>query len=484
MQNIVNSYKKYHPEPDISKLYKAYEMAELAYQGEYRLNGEPWIAYAKKLTEATVANKLDTDTICAALLIDAYRFGFTKKEIDHELGGDVSSILDSIESLRGLSSKYNIDLLDANYANYLRQVILTTGQDIRVIALRMFQKLVLLDALEPLDPQRRRAYIRKTLEIYSPLASILGLNKVSREMAQKAFKIGYPEEWFFCDNLINKYKEADGNFVSNFISNLKELFEHQAVPLTELTGREKEHFSLFKKSLHYADKYHWSFETAANNVQDKWAFRIITPSVEDCYSVLSILHKNFTFLPDAFDDYIARPKSNGYQSLQTIIKADHDLFCEIQIRTPEMHEHNEYGPASHVYYKMYGSSVKLPLNKLDMLKELLLWKSELFSKTPNLNLSELENEILVFTPKGLVISLPKDATPIDFAYAVHSDLGNKAVMCKVNGKLEPLIHTLSSGDVVEIIISNNRPGPNVDWLNTVKSPKARISIKKQLAKTK
>ncbi len=482
MQNILLNYANYHPEPDTAKLVKAYEMAEIAYQGESRLNGDMWIDYVKKVAEVVVDNKLDTDTICAALLIDAYHFGYTKQEIDSEIGGDVSNILDSIESLRGLSSKYNIDLLDSNYANYMRQVILITGQDIRVIALRMFQKLVVLDTLEPLALEKRKAYIQKTIEIYSPIASIIGLNKVGREMSEKAFRIGYPSEWAFCDALIKKYKESEENIVLEFISELKELFVRQNIPFVELTGREKEHFSLFKKTQHYANKYQCSLDVASKEVKDKWAFRLITPSVEDCYNALGVLHKTYTFLPENFDDFIARQKSNGYKSIQTIIEIGHDLYCEVQIRTPEMHAYNEYGSASHVYYKMYGSSTKIPISKLEMLQELLLWKNELFSKTQNPNLKDLEDEILVFTPKGAVIALPKDSTPIDFAYEVHSDLGNKAVMCRVNGNMKPLTHTLVSGDVVEIVTSNNRTGPNADWLNTVKSSRARISIKKQLAK--
>lgn len=481
MQRLLDVYQKYHPTPKPDRIHKAYALAEMAYYGEKRLNGEDWLNYAIDVANVAADLRLDTSSICAALLLDAYKFGLTENDIRKELGDDVAVMLTHLDHIRDLSNKYNVSNLTKDYADYIRRLILMTGKDVRVVALRLIQKLHALDSIYVFDKDHKDFMLKKAFEVYSPLADLIGMGILHGRLTNKSFEIAEPEKFLMSKNLLQTHFYSKDYRIQSLTDSIKTTLVEHDLSDVEVYGRTKSPYSFYQKSVRYLLKQNKDFRSAAETVYDRVAFRVIVSDIGECYKVTDIIRNNFEHLHEHTDDYIKSPKPNGYQSIHLVVDFGNKNFGEIQIRTKEMHEYNEYGPASHVFYKLTQDKKPVTDFRIKLIQNMLQWQDSILTETKNTTISEFSDEVLVFTPKGDVVSLEKDSTPIDFAYSLHTELGTTAVKAKVNDKLVPMNHVLQSGDVVEIITDKNKKYSSEEWLAFARTKRARISIKKSLA---
>lgn len=491
MQKLIQSYCDYHPNPKKDKLLKAYEIAEVAYLGEKRLNGEDWLNYCLEVARLATDLHLDTTTICAAFLVDAYKFGITPEDVEKELGTQVRTMLDHLEQIREISHKYSATNLSRDYATYIQRLILITGKDIRVVALRLAQKLRSLDSIYVFNKAHREFVLKKAFNVYAPLADLIGMGKLKRMLEEKAFELEDHEKFLVSRNMVSSHSYAKDYKIVEIVEEIRKELEKNNVRDVDVYGRMKEPYSFYRKALRYAEEDGSDFQTASRRVYDALAFRIITIQVEDCYSALEVLHKKYPHIDSELDDYILRPKSNGYRGIHSIVDLGNRNYCELQIRTRDMHHYNEYGPAAHSYYKFNSMTAKdkesikaVSDARIQMLQSLLKWKDTLFDAEKETIVQPLEDEILVFTPRGDLISLPQGSNSIDFAYALHTELGNKAVQAFVNNKLTPLTNSLENGDVINIKTDPHKKFPSPEWLSFVQTKRAKIAIKKGIIKKK
>lgn len=481
MQRLLDVYQKYHPTPKTERIQKAHELAEMAYFGEKRLNGEDWLNYAIDVANVAADLRLDTSSICASLLLDAYKFGLTEEDVRKELGDDVAGMLTHLEHIRLLSNKYNSSNLTKDYADYIRRLILMTGKDVRVVALRLIQKLHALDSIYVFDKDHKEFMLKKAFEVYSPLADLIGMGMLHGMLSNKSFEIADPEKFMMSKNLLSTHFYSKDYRIQSFVEKLKSTLSDHEIKDFHIYGRTKSPYSFYQKSVRHLLKQQKDFRSAAETVYDRVAFRVIVSDIEECYKATDIIRSNFAHLHEFTDDYIKTPKPNGYQSIHLVIDFGNKNFGEIQIRTKEMHEYNEYGPASHVFYKLSQDKKPVTDFRIKLVQSLLQWQDTIFTESKNTAISEFSDEVLVFTPKGDVVSLDKGSTPIDFAYSLHTGLGTTAVKAKANGKLVPMSYILQSGDVVEIITDKNKKYPSEEWLEFAHTKRARISIKKVFA---
>lgn len=299
------------------------------------------------------------------------------------------------------------------------------------------------------------------------------------------------ERFLMSRNMISSHSFAKDYKITEIVEEIRNELQKNEINDVEVYGRMKEPYSFYRKALRYAESDGSNFREASRRVYDALAFRIITVEVEDCYSALEILHKKYPHMDSEFDDYILRPKPNGYRGIHSIVDLGNRNYCELQIRTRDMHHYNEYGPAAHSYYKFNSLTTKDKASieavseaRIQMLQSLLRWKDTLFDAEKDTTVESIEDEILVFTPRGDLISLPKGSNSIDFAYAVHTDLGNKAVQAFVNNALTPLTEPLKNGDVIKIKTDPHKKFPSPEWLDFVQTKRAKISIKKGIIKKK
>lgn len=367
------------------------------------------------------------------------------------------------------------------YAENLRKMFVAMSEDIRVILIKFADRLHNLKTLDFLPPDKRFRIAKETLEIYAPIADRLAIGQIKAELEDLAFKYVYPEDYQWINKLIPKEYAGRKKYLEEVIDKVKKKLSENKIQISEITiqGRTKHLYSLYKKLLRPHINRDW------DKIYDLLALRLIVPTVADCYGALGILHNMYRPMPGRIKDYIANPKPNGYQSLHTTVFAEDGEIVEFQIRTKEMHEQAEYGIAAHWNYK--ETSGKISSQNLKWLKELVEWQNKIkddeqFLQTVKLDI--FQNRIFVFTPKGDVIDLPEGATPVDFAYHVHSSLGDKCVGARVNEQLVSLAHQLQSGDIVEIITDKNRRTPNADWIETVKTSMAKSKIRAAINKLK
>ena len=461
---------------------RAYEFAKKAHQGQKRKNGEPYFNHSLAAAESVAEWGLDEATVAAALLHDVVEdTPRTLDEVKQNFGEEVAFLVDGVTKI----GKVRYRGVEAKVEN-LRKFILYLSQDIRVILVKLADRLRNMKTLYAVHPQKQKRIALETMEIYAPLAYRLGMQKLSGELEDLAFPYIYPEEhkWLIA-NVKERYEERE-KYAKRFKPLIEETLNKNSVNLTKIDSRAKRYTSLYKKLLRY--------DMNIEQIHDLVAIRTIVNTVEDCYAALGIIHKLWPPVPGRIKDYIALPKPNGYRSLHTVVFGPEKKLTEIQIRTAQMHDEAEYGIAAHLAYQQTKDSKAYierrtsfaDAKTLSWIQQLRNWQKD-FSDPEDflrsLKIDFFKDRILALTPKGEVIDLPAGATPVDFAYQIHSEIGNKCVGAKVNGKIMPLNSELKSGDVVEILIQKNKK-PSGSWLDFVKTGSARHQIKAALRQGK
>ncbi len=472
-QKLIDKIREYHPSDDISVIEKAYEVASEAHKDQKRKSGEPYIVHPLCVALILADLHMDKETIIAGLLHDIVEdTPFTLDDIERIFGSEVALIVDGVTKLTKLS--FNMDK-DEIQAENLRKMFLAISKDIRVVIVKLADRLHNMRTLQYMSPEKQQEKAKETLDIYSPIADRLGISKIKVELDDLVLKYLHPDVYADLEERVALTREAREAFVVNIIKEVREQLEKAGIKAT-VQGRVKHFFSIYRKMVNQ--------DKTLDQIFDLFAVRIIVDSVMDCYAALGVIHEMYKPIPGRFKDYIAMPKPNMYQSLHTTLLDESGQPFEIQIRTAEMHQTAEYGIAAHWKYKESGSGEVAPADeaaKLSWLRQILEWQNDSTDSREFLNLIKndldmFSDTVYCFTPTGDVKNLPSGSTPIDFAYAVHSAVGNTMVGARVNGRLVNIDYVLQNGDRVEIITSQNSKGPSRDWLNIVKSAQAKNKI--------
>jgi len=476
-QDLITRVRKYHPSDDISLIRKAYNVASVAHKDQVRKSGEPYIIHPLYVSIILADLELDKETIVAGLLHDVVEDTImTLDGLRKDFGEDVALLVDGVTKLDKLQFMSNdqLDRLEMQAEN-LRKMFLAMAKDIRVIMIKLADRLHNMRTLQFQSPEAQERISRETLDIYSPIAQRLGISKVKVELDDLSLKYLNPEAY---NNLVEQIASTKGEREKYIQSIIDEVREHIASAgiNAQIDGRIKHFFSIYKKMKNQ--------NKTLDQIYDLFAVRIIVDSLQDCYAALGVIHSIYKPMPGRFKDYIAMPKANMYQSLHTTLIGNFGQPFEIQIRTYEMHKAAEYGIAAHWKYKTASDGKKVDnaeQEKLTWLRQILEWQQESednneFMGMLKSDLNLFSDQVYCFTPNGEVKNLPAGSTPIDFAYAVHSAVGNRMIGARVNGKLVPIDYELKNGDRVEVMTSQNTKGPSRDWLNIVKSSQARGKI--------
>ncbi|MDP2830440.1 MAG: RelA/SpoT family protein [bacterium] len=468
INQIINKIKENDPKADTTLLELAYEFAQKAHNNQKRKSGELYIQHCLHTAFVLVQMKADLNTVIAGLLHDIPEdTEYALDEIRKNFGDEVADLVEGITKLSKLKYR-GIE----RYRESLRKMFLAMARDLRVILIKFSDRLHNLRTLDALPEEKRKRIARETLEIYAPIAGLLGIWRLKWQMEDICFKYLYPDEFKKLEYKYEVEKKLEHNQYIQKIKNIlgQKLTQHDVK--YKIEGRFKHLYSIYQKMQQKDRKF--------DEIHDVFALRIIVPTIADCYKSLGIIHSLWKPKTSRFKDYIAMPKPNGYRSLHTTVFGPEGKASEFQIRTAEMNEEAMYGIAAHWYYKQKDGSYEDALNQPRWIKEIL--KIQRDAETTNDFITQIKfdvfrNRIFVFSPKGDVFDLPDGATPIDFAYAVHTDIGNHATGALINDKIATLDHELKNGDLVEIIIDKKRKGPNHDWLKFVKTGKARSKIK-------
>ena len=471
IQDIIRIMKINNRKSNSHLIQKAYNYAVSNHKEQKRLSGEEYIVHPLRVAEILADLKMDDATICAALLHDVVEdTPITHEDIIREFGEEIAEMVAGVTKLSKI--KY-VTVTEQQVENY-RKMFLAMGKDIRVILIKLADRLHNMRTLSYLKRERQIANAKETMELYAPLANRLGIYSLKWELEDLAFKYLQPEEYKELILGIEKKREERLEFIDKIMDEIKQALRKSRITV-EMTGRAKHLYSIYRKMQRD--------NITLDQVYDLFALRIIVNSVKDCYAALGVVHDLYTPMPGRFKDYIAVPKPNMYQSIHTTLLGPKGTPFEVQVRTWDMHQIAEFGIAAHWAYKEANkhkkSNVVVTEDKLAWLRETLEWQKEMqdpdeFLK--NLKRELFEDEVYVFTPKGAIKSLPRDATPIDFAYSIHAEVGHKMVGCKINSKMMPIITPLKSGDIVEIITSDTSRGPSRDWIKIVKSTSAKNKI--------
>ena len=447
---------------------KAYQYADAAHEGQLRNSGEKYIVHPVNVALILAELNMDTPTIIAGLLHDVIEDTNTSYDkIVEEFGKEVADIVDGVTKLKKLKYKTKQE----NQAENLRKMVLAMAKDIRVIIVKLADRLHNMRTLEYMTDEKKKEKALETLEIYAPIAHRLGMSKIKWELEDLSLRYLDPENYYDLVEKVSKRRREREAYIQNIISILKEKLSEMDIHC-DISGRPKNFYSIYKKMFNQGKTFEQIF--------DLTAVRILVDNIKDCYGALGIVHTLWKPLPGRFKDYIAMPKPNMYQSLHTTVIGNEGEIFEVQIRTYEMHKTAEYGIAAHWKYKEGYSKSDSFDDKLTWLRQLLEWQADLndpreFMET--LKIDFFTDEVFVFTPKGDVINLPDGSTPIDFAYRVHTAVGNSCVGAKVDGRIVPINYKLKNGNIVEVITSVNSGGPSRDWLKIVKSTQAKNKIK-------
>lgn len=468
IEDLIKIIEKYMTEEEVAFVMKAYEYAKLMHKDQKRKSGEPYIIHPVNVAIILADLDMDVETIVSALLHDVVEdTPATYDDIKEMFSENVAKIVDGVTKLNKLNYKSS----EAFQAESLRKMILAMNNDIRVIIVKLADRLHNLRTLEYMNEEKRKQKAQETIEIYAPLAGRLGIFKIKWELEDLSLRYLDPEGYYDLVEKINKKRSEREKEINEIIKKISAELDKQELHY-DISGRPKNFYSIYKKMKGKGK----SFES----IYDLIAVRILVDTVKDCYAVLGIVHSMWKPLPGRFKDYIAMPKPNMYQSLHTTVISDTGEIFEIQIRTYEMHEVAEYGIAAHWKYKGGKTQGKDVDSKLDWLRQLLEWQKDL--KDPKefidtLKIDFFDDEVFVFTPNGDVVDLPEGSTPVDFAYRVHTGVGNTCVGAKVDSRIVPLNYKLKNGNIVEVITQKSSSGPSRDWLKFVKSPRARQKIK-------
>lgn len=481
IEKINNYYLQNHKESIKKDLKNAYQFAEMAYFGEVRKSGRTALEHSLATAEYVSKYGGDKTTILAALLHDVYLHGATLDEVESEVDLNVAELLNNYLHIQNLRKKYgNMNASGLLYSEYTRRIILVYAQDMRAVMIRLCERIDSISDSYGLSKVKQRNLFNKILKVYAPLADLIGFYSIRKDLEEGVFKVMHPDEFTFYSKLINEHKVSHKKNFDRFLKKLYTDLSTSKVKYSKVFGRVKSPYSFYKKVKRYMKKYKLTKQKAIEKAKDNVAYSIICDDIENCYKALDILHTKYEWDKGEFDDYIKNPKPNGFRALQTKLEITGDTFVEVQIKTEEMHEFNEFGPASHTYYKIYGDAVTVDQKKIDTIKNLVGWKDNLL-QGKGFSTSKIHSTILAITPKGDVFELDKGSTPIDFAYKVHTRVGDRVVRAMVNGKQVSLGYQLKDGDVVKIITQKNS-APKYKWLDFVKTKEARISIKKKLKK--
>ena len=474
-QSLIKRIREYHPSADISMIEKAYRIAKQAHEGQKRKSGEPYIIHPLWVGIILAELEMDKETIVAGILHDAVEDTImTRDDIEREFGAEVALLVEGVTKLGQLSYSKDVDKMELQAEN-LRKMFLAMSKDIRVIIVKLADRLHNMRTAQFWPPHKQKEKARETMDIYAPIAQRLGISKIKKELDDLALKYYQPEVFYDLVKQINDRKTEREEFVQQIVDEVASHMKNADIQ-AEVYGRVKHFFSIYKKMVNQ--------DKTVDQVYDLFAVRIIVDTVKDCYAALGVIHEMYTPIPGRFKDYIAMPKANMYQSLHTTLMGPAGQPFEIQIRTKEMHKTAEYGIAAHWKYKESGSG-KIAAGdeaaKLSWLRQILEWQkdasdSKEFLSMVKGDLDLFSENVYCFTPSGDVKTLPSGSTTIDFAYSIHSAVGNKMVGARVNGKLVPIEYVVQNGDRIEVITSQNSKGPSRDWLSLVKSTQAKNKI--------
>jgi GTP diphosphokinase / guanosine-3',5'-bis(diphosphate) 3'-diphosphatase len=459
---------------------KAYNFAYEAHKNQRRESGEPYVLHPVEVACILADMGMDTTTVTAGLLHDVIEdTSYTHEDLEKMFSKEVADLVEGVTKLDKIESKTK----EEEQADNVRKMLLAMSDDLRVILIKLADRLHNMRTLKFMSVKKQKIKAKETFDIYAPLAHRLGMSKLKWELEDLAFRYENPNEYYFLVRKIAEKRQEREDYIREIIRTLKESLESSGIS-SEIDGRPKHLFSIHRKMVNK--------NKSIDEIFDLTAVRIMVDSVKDCYAALGIVHTLFKPLPGRFKDYIAMPKPNMYQSLHSTVIGPQGKPFEIQIRTLDMHRTAEYGVAAHWKYKEgitgdesdSGKEVDI---KLTWLRDIIDWQKETSDASEfmeGFKVDLFSDEVFVFTPKGNVINLPHDATPIDFAYKIHTDIGNRCVGSKVNGKMVPLDYKLSTGEIVEIISSPLAKGPNMDWINMAKSNQAKSKIRSWFKKAK
>ncbi|MBK5262126.1 MAG: bifunctional (p)ppGpp synthetase/guanosine-3',5'-bis(diphosphate) 3'-pyrophosphohydrolase, partial [Peptostreptococcaceae bacterium] len=467
MEQFLNSLLEVNPKYDIELIGKAYKIADEMHKGQLRKSGEPYMIHPAAVAKILAELGMDADTIVAGLLHDAVEdTAYTKNQLEKDFGTEIMNLVDGVTKLGSIVFENK----EERQAENLRKMFLAMSKDIRVLIIKLADRLHNLRTINYMDDRKIIDKCKETLEIYAPLASRLGIFALKFELEDIALKYLDPFAYYDLVTQVNAKKEQRAAVINQVLEEIKESLDELNIHY-DITGRSKHFYSIYRK-MKYQNKQ-------LDEIFDLTAIRIIVDTIKDCYAVLGVVHTMWRPIPGKFKDYIAMPKTNMYQSLHTTVIGDNGDPFEIQIRTYEMHRVAEYGIAAHWKYKE-GVSVDKEEMKLAWLRQTLEWQKEMndpkeFMETLKVDL--FASQVFVFSPKGDVVELPAGSTPLDFAFKIHSAIGYKCIGAKVNGKMVPIDYTLDNGNIVEIVTSPNSSGPSIDWLKIAKSSNARNKIR-------
>jgi GTP diphosphokinase / guanosine-3',5'-bis(diphosphate) 3'-diphosphatase len=471
VKTLCSTLSSYLEPAQVNECVRAYEFGAWAHSGQYRKSGEAYICHPVAVAISLAKMRMDANCIMAAILHDVIEdTGVTKKELAKAFNPDVAELVDAVTKLTKIDSKSHAEAQAEN----VRKMFLAMGKDLRVIMVKLADRLHNMETLGVMPLESKRRIARETLDIYAPIANRLGMNNIKHKLESLCFQAMYPRRYAILDSALKKARGNRHKIIDVIENTVKNRTEHAHLKC-EVSGREKNIFSIYQKMLHK--------KVSLSDVFDVYAFRIFCDSVDDCYRVLGIIHNLYKPIPGKFKDYIALPKANGYQSLHTILIGPYGFPIEMQIRTHDMHRMAESGIAAHWLYKSDDSkSDQFQDRANEWLRDLLEIQQsagDSLEFIDNLKIDLFPQEVFVFTPKGKIIKMPRGATIIDFAYAVHTDIGNACVSARVDRKLVPLQTRLENGVTVEVITAVwARPNPL--WLNYVTTAKARSGIRNYL----
>ncbi len=475
LENLILRIEQYNPDADMATIVKAYNYATKAHENQYRKSGEKYITHPIEVAKILAELELDVETIAAGLLHDVIEdTEITYEDIEREFGKNIADLTDGVTKLGIIAYRSK----EETQAENIRKMFLAMGKDIRVILIKLADRLHNMRTLKHMRPEKAKEISIETIEIYAPIANRLGISKVKLELEDIALRYIDPDSYYDLVEKIAQKKVERDEYINSVISQINQKLEESGIQ-ADITGRAKHFYSIYRKMKNQDKEF--------DEIFDLMAVRVLVDSVKDCYSVLGLVHSMWRPIISRMKDYIANPKPNMYQSLHTTVIGPDGEPLEIQMRTWDMHKTAEFGIAAHWKYKegKINTGASDLEEKLAWLRQMMEWQKDVSDPTEfmqSLKTDLFTSEVYVFTPQSKVIELPAGSVPLDFAYKVHSEVGNKAVGAKVNGKIVPQTYKLQTGDIVEIMTSANSNGPSRDWLNIVQSSHTKNKIRQWFKK--